>query len=168
MTANLKSSDKSANPANPSDAPAGGAAAIFRGTRRMLFAARWVSLAEMALPDGHRADIMAINDRGEIVIVEVKSSLADFRSDNKWQSYRDFCDRFYFAVDAQFPDEVLPEDTGLIRADAYNAVILREAEPVKLAAARRKALINRFGVIAAQRLLINDDPWCADLQMGAG
>ncbi|MEM6901658.1 MAG: MmcB family DNA repair protein [Pseudomonadota bacterium] len=166
MTHDLKPVDQTTSATDREPQPRSAAGAIVRGTRRMLLTAGWASLTEVTLPDGHRADIMAINDRGEIMIVEVKSSLADFRSDHKWHAYQDYCDRFYFAVDGQFPDDLIPEETGLIRANAYEAIILREAIPAKLAASRRKSLTHRFAAMAGRRLQIMDDPWAGNLHSG--
>jgi len=137
------------------------AALISRGLRRFLAEAGWASLSEVRLPNNRRADVMALDRSGNFSIIEIKSSLADFRADNKWPEYREHCDRLYFAVMDNFPDEVLPEDCGLIRADGYSAVILREAPEHKLVAARRKALTLRFARLAASRLHLVEDPWMA-------
>lgn len=97
-------------------------------------------------------DVIALNHSGSIAIVEVKSSLEDFRADRKWRDYQAYCDRFYFAVPANFPRQVLPEDCGLWIADAYGAVLRREAPLQPLNAARRRAQILGFAQTAAQRL----------------
>jgi hypothetical protein len=122
-----------------------------RGVTRLWWQQGFVALAEVSLANGRRADVMALGRDGEIRIVEIKSSLADFRADKKWPEYRDFCDRLYFAVAADFEASLIPEDCGLIRADAWSAAILREAPHLPLAAARRKAVILRFALLAAQR-----------------
>lgn len=131
---------------------------LARGVCRALAEFGCATLTEVTLKSGHRADVLALDGRGGIVIVEVKSSLADFRSDGKWRAYLDFCERFYFAVPPDFPREVLPEDCGLMLADAYHAEILREAPPSPLAPARRKALTLRFAQLAAKRLQRLTDP----------
>lgn len=144
--------------------PSGTAAQITRGVQRFMLQAGLVSLTEVVLPDGHRADIMALDKKGQVTIVEVKSSLADFRSDQKWHAYKDFCDLLFFAVADGFPDEVIPTECGLLRADAYQAIILRAptASP-PLAASRRKSLVTRFGRLAAQRLQLLNDPGCSGI-----
>lgn len=101
---------------------------------------------------------MALGSDGTITIVEIKSCRADYMADRKWEDYRDFCDRFYFAVDAAFPCDLLPQGAGLIIADAYGAESLREPESHPLAGARRKALTLRFARIAASALHGLADP----------
>lgn len=125
---------------------------VSRGVCRLLTDLDYRWLLEMPLANGRRADIVAIDRRGGIVLVEVKSSLADFRADGKWISYLDFADRFFFAVAPMFPREVLPAETGLIVADAYEAAVLRDAPERPLAAARRKAMTLAFARLAAGRL----------------
>lgn len=134
------------------------AARLARGVCRGFAEQGLVSLTEFALANGRRADVIALDGRGKLVIVEVKSSLADFRSDAKWPEYRDFCDHFYFAVAADFPRKVLPTDCGLILADAYGAVVERMAPEHALNAARRKAVTLRFAQAAARRLNLQLDP----------
>ena len=134
------------------------AAAIQRGTGRMLRRAGFAVVSELALASGRRVDIMAIDPKGSIIVVEIKSSVADYRSDNKWPDYRDWCDALYFAVGMDMPTEILPQDTGLIIADAYMAEILRTAPEHKLSAARRKAILLRFARAAAHRLHDVYDP----------
>lgn len=129
-----------------------GAAAISRGVLRLLSAHGYAGVTEMTLANGRRADVAAIGPGGEITIVEIKSSVADFRSDQKWPEYRPFCDRFYFAVDHDFPQDLIPNETGLIVADAFGGAVLREPECEKLVAARRKAVTLRFARLAAARL----------------
>ena len=125
---------------------------IARGVLRLLSAHGFAGVTEMTLANGRRADVAAIGPAGDITIVEIKSSVADFRSDQKWPEYRPFCDRFYFAVGHKFPQELIPEEAGLIIADAYGGAILREPDYEKLAAARRKAVTLRFARLAATRL----------------
>ena len=134
------------------------AAAITRGVRRALAALGQASLTEFILKTGRRADIMAVDAQGGITIVEVKSSVADFRADHKWPDYTAFCDRYYFAVPEGFPLALIPPPWGLIVADAYDAAVLREPPEHRLAAARRKALHLRFALLAAGRLHRLEDP----------
>lgn len=136
---------------------------IARGVCRLLSSLGQAPLTEFTLRTGRRVDIMALAGDGALTVVEVKSSLADFRADQKWPEYLDFCDFFYFAVAEDFPQEVLPDDQGLIIADAYGAAILRPAQASGLAPARRKALTLRFGQTAAGRLLSVIDPGHIDL-----
>lgn len=131
---------------------------IERGASRLLWSHGLASVAELPLPDGRRADLVAIAANGRIAIVEIKSCLADYRSDNKWRDYLAYCDAFYFAVDQNFPSLVLPGDTGLIVADRYGGAILRPAVDHPLAPARRKAMTLRFAKAAAGRLLALRDP----------
>ncbi len=134
------------------------AAAIQRGTGRMLRQAGFAWIAELPLVTGRRVDIIAVNKTGLISVIEIKSSVADFRADSKWHEYREFCDRLYFAVTPDLPQEILPEDAGLIVADAYGAEILKEAPEHKVSAARRKAVLLRFARAAALRLHDVHDP----------
>ena len=128
------------------------------GVGRHFRAANCAIFTELPLADGRRCDVMAIDPRGSIVIVEIKSCLADFRSDQKWRDYRQWCDRFYFAVDADFPQEIIPGDCGLILADRYGAEIMRDAPEDTLNAARRKAVTLRFARLSALRLQQIIDP----------
>jgi hypothetical protein len=134
------------------------ARALLRGVQRMMRAHALESLAEVTLANGRRADVLAISTKCEFSIVEIKSSIADFRSDLKWPEYAEFCDRFYFAVGADFPLGILPDGPGIIVADAYGAEIVREAPALPLTAARRKALTLVFARTAAMRLLAMTDP----------
>ena len=134
------------------------AAAIARGAGRCLLAHGFARLTEFTLPNFRRADLCALDDRGAIWIVEVKSSLADFRADQKWPEYRDYCDRLFFAVDRDFPVDVLPADCGLILADKWGGEIIRSAPEHKIPAPRRKVLLQRFARVAALRLQALGDP----------
>lgn len=132
---------------------------VLRGTTRMLIDAGLTPLSEFTLPNGRRADIAALDRTGCLTIVEIKSSLADFRSDQKWPEYAEYCDQFFFAVKPDFPREILPPECGLILADRYGAEILRPAhEAPALPAARRKVLTLRFARVAALRLAAIADP----------
>ena len=128
------------------------ASALMRGTARLIHTLGYSCLGEFKLPDGRRADIAALGRKGEIAIFEIKSGLADFRADHKWEDYTAFCDCFYFAVSERFPHEVIPPQVGLIIADGFGGAIIRESPLEKLAAARRKAVTLRFARTAADRL----------------
>ena len=151
MTNTLPTNNKDAEPASQT-APLTGAPSILRGVQRLLAAHGLESIAEMALANGRRADVIGISPQGDIWIVEIKSSIADFRSDQKWPEYRDYCDRLYFAVEPGFPNEILPADAGLILADRYGGEIIRDAPEFRLAGARRKAVTLAFARAAAGRL----------------
>ena len=131
---------------------------ISRGIQRLLVNLGYRALTEFTLKNNRRADVIALNKQGRIIIVEVKSSAADFRSDSKWPEYLEFCDRFYFAVNTDFPQEILPADQGMIIADRYGGEILREAEDRKVNGTRRKTLTLNFARSAAQRLQGISDP----------
>lgn len=126
---------------------------VTRGAARLLADLGYAPLVEVTLPNGRRADLMALGRRGEIVIVEVKSSLEDFRVDQKWTDYLPFCERFYFAVSPAFPLAVLPEAAGLIIADGFGGAVVRESVATPLASQRRKALTLSFARLAALRSL---------------
>lgn len=125
--------------------------AVTRGAARLFVALGYAPLLEVGLPNGRRADIMALGPKGEIAIAEVKSSLEDFRVDRKWREYAPYCDAFFFAVAPEFPREILPEEPGLIVADAFDGAVLREAPLAPLSGPRRKALTVAFGRLAAIR-----------------
>ena len=131
---------------------------ILRGVQRVLKSHGFESLSEVVLANGRRADVMALNAKGDIWIVEIKSSIADFRSDQKWPEYRDYCDRLLFAVAPEFPNEILPQETGLILADKYDGEIVREAPEARLTPARRKAVTLAFARVAAARLMQSLEP----------
>jgi len=131
---------------------------ICRGVARLLKAHGLAAVSEVALANGRRADVAGLCDSGEIWIVEIKSCLEDFRADQKWPEYREFCDRLFFAVAPDFPREVLPEETGLIIADRYGGDIVRPAPEHRLAGARRKAMTLRVARTAAMRLQGIIDP----------
>jgi len=128
------------------------ASELCRGATRLLLQQGFAALTEVPLANGRRADVLALGRDGEIRIIEIKSSLADFRADRKWPDYRDFCDRLYFAVGDAFDDALLPADCGLIRADAWGAAVLRDAPLLALSAPRRRAVTLRFALLASQRL----------------
>lgn len=136
----------------------GAALQIARGVGRYFRAANCAVLTELPLADGRRCDVMAIDPQGSIVIVEIKSCLADYRSDRKWRDYRQWCDRFYFAVDADFPRQIIPGECGLIIADRFGAEIMRESPEERIIAARRKTVTLRFARHSALRLQQIVDP----------
>jgi hypothetical protein len=131
---------------------------LARGVCRALGALGFATLEEVTPEPGLRVDVMALGPSGEIWIVECKSSLADFRADRKWQAYLPWCDRFFWAVPSDFPVACLPEASGLILADDFDAEIVRTAPSDRLAAARRRALTLRFARVAAFRHLQLRDP----------
>lgn len=122
------------------------------GAGKLLYAMGFACLEEVTLANGRRADVMGIDSKGALAIVEIKSCLEDFAVDAKWQDYMPFCDQFYFAVDPDFPQEIIPEDVGLLIADGYGGAVLRAAPANPLAPARRKALTLHFARLAAFRL----------------
>ena len=136
--------------------------AVCRGTCRLLRQAGYSVLLELPLPDGRRADIMAITANGDLTIVEVKSSIEDWRVDQKWPDYLDWCDQLFFAVPIDFPQELIAQEVGLIVADAYGAEILRRPMRQPLAAARRKSLLIDCARLASERLARLNDPDFAD------
>lgn len=133
-------------------------AAICRAAMRFCLLRGWSPLPEVPLPNGRRADVLALRPDGGFAVLEVKSGARDFLSDGKWQEYREYCDAFYFAVDLDFPQALLPEDAGLLVAAEGEAALLRDATPHALAPARRRALLQRYAMLAAQRLAMLSDP----------
>ena len=131
---------------------------LARGVSRHLRSHDFVSVEELVPTPGLRVDVMGLGPKGEVWIVECKSSRADFQSDHKWEGYLEWCDRFFWAVDTDFPTELLPDGTGLIIADAYDAEIIRMGPETKLAAARRKVMIQKFARHAAVRAQAARDP----------
>ncbi|HZS65059.1 MAG TPA: MmcB family DNA repair protein [Xanthobacteraceae bacterium] len=134
------------------------ALAVARGTARLLHAHGFCVVSELPLPSGRRADLVALDGGGEIWIVEIKSSVADFRADQKWADYRLHCDRLFFATTVEVPCDIFPEDAGLIVADAFGAEIKCEAPEHRLPAATRKAMMLRLAHAAALRLQALADP----------
>ena len=134
------------------------ALAVARGTGRLLLSLGFSCVSELSLASGRRADIVALGGNGEIWIVEIKSSVADFRTDQKWMDYRLHCDRLFFATTLEVPCEIFPPDTGLIVADAFGGSIMCEAPEHRLPAATRKSMMLRFAQAAALRLQALADP----------
>lgn len=147
---------------------------VCRSVGRLLMARGLTSVGEVPLPCGRRVDLMAIDSKGEIVVVEIKMSRADLIGDDKWTEYLSWCDRFYWALADHLNPALLedaafqPERVGVIRADRYEAAVLREAPCVKLPASRRKAQLIRFAARAAARLQLREDPGLAALIETAG
>ncbi len=137
--------------------------AVCRGTCRLMRQAGYSVLLEMPLPDGRRADIFAVGRGGEIVIVETKSSVEDWRVDEKWPDYLDWCEQLYVAVPIDFPQALIPGELGLIVADAYGAEVLRHPAKRPVAPARRKALLIDCARLASERLSRLEDPDFVDL-----
>jgi hypothetical protein len=132
---------------------------VARGVSRMLLDRGFSPLLEFTLPNGRRLDVAAISDAGEIAAIEIKVSLGDFRTDEKWPEYLEYCDRYYFAVPDGCPVEVMPAAHGLIVADRFGAAIVREAPHAPVTAARRKSLLIRFARTAAERFARAADPF---------
>lgn len=131
---------------------------IRRAAARLCLQLGWSPIHEVPLPNGRRADIIALRPDGGFACIEVKSGPRDFLIDDKWPEYRAFADALFFAVDLDFPTTLLPEDTGLIVACGREAELVREAPVHPLAPARRRALLHRFATLAAQRLAALEDP----------
>ena len=136
------------------------AAELQRGVCRALRALGHSVVTELALANGRRADVVALSNGGDVLIVEIKSCLLDYQTDGKWQDYLEFCDRLYFAVTADFPRDVLPQKAGLALADRYGAEFMRDPVEERLGAARRKAMMLSFARAAALRLQSHLDPGC--------
>lgn len=134
------------------------ALAVARGTARWLRSMGFSCVSELPLPSGRRADLVALNARGEVWIVEIKSSVEDLRADQKWQDYRAHCDRLFFAFTRDLPCEIFPDQAGLIVADAYGAHLHCDAPEHRLPAPTRKVMMLRFAMAAAQRLNRLADP----------
>ena len=134
------------------------ALAIARGTARYLYALGYCVVSELPLPSGRRSDLVALGGDGEIIIVEIKSSVADFRADQKWMDYRRHCDRLFLATHAGVPGDIFPAEAGLIVADAFGASIVSEAPEQRIPAATRRSVTLRFAHAAALRLQAVADP----------
>lgn len=150
--------EQSSDPPGPGPA---GAAAIARGVARHFGRLGHAVLHEVTIPGGRRLDILALGPDGGLAAIEVKSGPRDFLTDAKWPEYRDWCDGLSFAVDADFPQALIPEEAGLLVADAFDAVVVRPAPVHRLAPARRRALVLRFALLAASRLEGLRDPFAA-------
>lgn len=131
---------------------------ITRGVIRLMGDMGFAPLTEFKLTNKRRVDVAALDRNGQFVVIEIKSSVVDFRSDNKWHEYLDFCDYFYFAVDTDFPSELIPDECGLIIADSYEAVVARPANHEPMNGNRRRTQTLRFARTGAQRLSGRGDP----------
>lgn len=131
---------------------------LARGVCRHMASYGFVCLEEFVPKRGLRVDVIALGPKGELWVFECKSSKVDFQTDKKWEGYLEWCDRYFWAVDSEFPVELLPDETGLLIADAYDAEIMRMAPEDKLAPARRKKMIQKFATDAARRLQSYRDP----------
>lgn len=128
------------------------AARIARGVIRLMDGLGYAALAEYTLGNGRRADILGVDGAGQVTIVEIKSSRADFAADHKWHEYLEYCDRFYFAVEPGFPMDLLPQEVGLIVADAHGGSVLRESGTTPINGNRRRSLILGIALTASRRL----------------
>lgn len=131
---------------------------LARGVARMLRSMDHAVLTEFVPSRGLRVDVISMGPKGEFWIIECKSCRADFAQDRKWQGYVEWCDRYFWAVDCDFPTDLLPPDTGLICADAYGAEIQRMAPETRLAGARRTRVMRDFARVSALRLQGLVDP----------
>ncbi|MEX0839661.1 MAG: MmcB family DNA repair protein, partial [Parvibaculum sp.] len=134
------------------------AANVQRGCCRLLAQMGYAAVTELTLATGRRVDIIAFGPKGEIAVLEIKSSLIDYKTDAKWAEYLEFCDRFYFAVPPEFPREIIPDEVGLVVADRFGAEILREGPATPLAPARRKKLTLHAARVSARRVIRFLDP----------
>lgn len=139
------------------------AADVARGVSRLFCRHETFAICEVPLPNGRRADMMGVDPKGNLTIVEIKVARADLVGDCKWTDYLDYCDRFYWAVPPELAgildgEPYLPDKAGLIVADRYDAVIVRDAAHRPLASARRKSQILHFARRAARRLSEQLDP----------
>ena len=143
-----------------------GARGLARGVGRLLGDMGYATLTEFSLKNNRRADVAGLDAKGRFTIVEIKSSTADFRADQKWPEYLEFCDAFYFAVAQDFPRSILPTNQGLMIVDRFGGAIVRQADVQPMNPARRKALTVRFGRKAASRLSAVLDPTVSDRGLG--
>ncbi|WEX88674.1 MmcB family DNA repair protein [Sinorhizobium garamanticum] len=133
---------------------------VRRGVQRLLAELRHSVLPELTLASGRRADLISLSTKGEIWIIEIKTSIEDFRVDRKWPEYRLHCDRLFFATHGEVPLDIFPEECGLLLSDGYGAHMLREAPEHRLAPATRKSVVQSFARTAAQRLMLAE--WAAE------
>jgi hypothetical protein len=125
---------------------------VARGVSRLLTQEGFSPILEFTLANGRRLDVAALGNNGTVLGVEIKVAVDDLRQDNKWPDYLEFCELFYFAIPPDFPDELVPPDTGLIVADRYGGAIVRPSPVATLHASRRKAVTLSFAKVAAERL----------------
>lgn len=139
------------------DAPAR-TLAVTRAAVRFCVLRGWAPVEQVPLPDGRRADIVALLPNGDFAILEVKSCARDYLCDAKWADYRAWCDRLFFAVDLDFPQDLLPAEVGLLVTEDRESALLRDAPEHRLAPARRRALLHRIALLASARLAMLSDP----------
>lgn len=139
---------------------------VRRGVQRLLEEMRHATLPELPLASGRRADLISLSEKGEIWIIEIKSSIADFRADRKWPDYRAHCDRLFFATHGGVPTDIFPEECGLFISDGYGAHLLREAPEHRLAPPTRKSVMLDFSRAAARRLMAAE--WAAGANWNPG
>ncbi len=130
----------------------GVASGVAKGVSRLLVDMGYTPLTELTLHTGRRVDVIGLNAKGKIIIVEIKSSKQDFQTDQKWPEYLEHCDLFYFAVPPSFETGLLPEETGLILGDAFGAEIVRPSATMQLHASRRRSVHLRYARVAGMRL----------------
>jgi hypothetical protein len=128
------------------------AADVARGVSRILIQEGFSPILEFTLANGRRLDVAALGPDGTVLGVEIKVAVADLKGDTKWPEYLEFCELFYFAIPPDFPDELVPPETGLIVADRYGGAIMRPSPVASIHASRRKAVTLRFAKVAAERL----------------
>jgi len=127
---------------------------VRRGLQILLDEMRHATLPELVLANGRRADLVTVSEKGEIWIIEIKTSIEDFRVDCKWPDYRAYCDRLFFATHREVPLDIFPQECGLLLSDGYGAHLMRDAPDHRLAPATRKSLMLNFSRAAARRLLM--------------
>ena len=127
---------------------------VARGVSRLLMQEGYSPILEFTLANGRRLDVAALGPDGCVLGVEIKVAVADLKGDTKWPEYLEFCDRFYFAIPPEFPDEFVPAGTGLIVADRYGGAIVRPSPEWQIHPSRRKAVTLRFAKCAAERLAL--------------
>lgn len=137
---------------------------VRRGVQILLNDMRHSTLPELALASGRRADLISVSEKGEIWIVEIKTSVEDFRVDRKWPEYRLHCDRLFFATHKDVPLEIFPQECGLLLSDGYGSHLVREAPEHRLSPATRKSVMMNFARTAAQRLMMAE--WATGKSIG--
>lgn len=125
---------------------------VARGVSRLLIQEGFSPILEFTLANGRRLDVAALGPDGTVLGVEIKVAMPDLKGDAKWPEYLEFCELFYFAIPPDFPDELVPPETGLIVADRYGGAIVRPSPIAQIHASRRKAVTLSFAKVAAERL----------------
>ena len=129
---------------------------LTRGVCRLFENLGFATLKEFKLPNRRRVDVIAMNPNGNFSIIEVKSSVGDYKTDNKWLEYLPYCQRFYFAVPYNFPTKIIPRECGIIVADAFEATIRKESFHSKINSTRHRHQLIRLGYVAGSRINQND------------